>query len=55
MEHGADEFDRWRLIWILLLEMHHESESAVFKRGVGGADDDGVPIDGSIVLAIPII
>lgn len=52
MKHGADEFDRWRLVGILLFEMHHESESAVLKGRVGRADNDGVPIDEYAMSAI---
>lgn len=43
VEHLADELDGRRLVRILLLEMHHESESAVLKWRVGGSDDDGIP------------
>lgn len=51
MEHGADKFDRRRFVGILLFEMHHEPECAVLEGGVSGADDDGVPASGDILLA----
>ena len=43
MKHCADEFDAGWLVGILLLELHDESEGSVFKRSVGGADDDSIP------------
>jgi hypothetical protein len=51
MKHCADEFDSRWLVGILFLELHDESEGAVFKGGVGRADDDSVPVRSS-VLAI---
>lgn len=44
MKHLTDELDSWRLIRVLLLKMHDQSEGAVFKRRVRRPDDDGVPI-----------
>lgn len=52
VKHGADELDRWWLVGILLLEVHHEPECAIFEGGIGGADDNGVPARGDVVLAI---
>jgi hypothetical protein len=43
VEHLADKFDLWWLVRILLLELHHQSERAVFERRIRRADDDGVP------------
>ena len=43
VEHLADELDGGRLVRILLLEMHHESESAILEGRVGGSDNDSVP------------
>lgn len=43
VEHLAYKFDLGRLIGVLLFELHDESECAIFKRCVRGADDDGVP------------
>lgn len=43
VEHLTNELDSGRLVRILLLEMHHESEGTVLKRRVGRSDDDGVP------------
>lgn len=43
VEHLADELHQRRLIRILLLELHDESEGAVFEWGVRGSDDDRVP------------
>lgn len=43
VEHLADELDLRGLVRILLLELHHQSKSAILKGSVGGADDDGVP------------
>ena len=44
VEHLTDELDRGRLVGVLLLKVHHQSESAVLKRGIGRSNDDGVPI-----------
>ena len=43
VEHLADELDAWWPIRVLLLELHHQSEGAVFEGSVCRADDDGVP------------
>jgi len=44
MEHWADELDgRW-FVWILFLEMHHQPKGPIFKRGVRGSDDHGIPL-----------
>lgn len=43
MEHGADEFDSGRLVWILLLKMHNQSECAVFEWSIRGANNHGIP------------
>lgn len=44
MEHLADELDQRGFVWVLLLELHNESEGAVLERRVGRAYNDGVPI-----------
>lgn len=44
VEHLADELDLRRLVRVLLFELHDESESAILEWGVGGTDNDGVPI-----------
>lgn len=44
MEHLADELDPGRLIWVLLFEVHNQAESAIFKRSVCWADNNGVPV-----------
>lgn len=44
MKHPTDELDPRRLIRVLLLKMHDQSKSAVFKWRVHRPDDDGVPI-----------
>lgn len=44
VEHLADELDGWRLVGVLLLELHHESESSVLEGRVCWSDDDGVPV-----------
>lgn len=44
MKHLTDELDPRRLIRVLLLKMHDQSKSAVFKRRVRRPDDNGVPI-----------
>ena len=43
MEHRADELYAWRLVGILLLEMHDQSKCSVLERGIGRTDYDGVP------------
>jgi len=43
MEHLADKLDGWRLIRILLLELHDQPECSVFERRVCWTDNDGVP------------
>lgn len=47
VEHLADELDAWRLVGILLLEVHHQAECTILKGSVGGADDDGIPATSS--------
>jgi hypothetical protein len=44
VEHLANEFDARRFIGVLLLEVHHKAEGSIFKGGVCGSDDDGVPV-----------
>lgn len=44
MKHLTDELDPWRLIRVLLLKVHHQPKSAIFKWRVRRPDDDGVPI-----------
>jgi hypothetical protein len=43
VKHLADELDLRRLVWVLFLELHHQSKGAVFEWGVSGADNHGVP------------
>jgi hypothetical protein len=43
VEHLADELDARRFVWILFLEVHHETEGAIFKGGIRRADDDCIP------------
>jgi hypothetical protein len=43
VEHLADEFDLGRLVGVLLLKLHDESECAIFKRCVRWAYDYGIP------------
>lgn len=43
VEHLADELDSRRLVWILLLEVHHKAERSIFEGSIGRADDDGIP------------
>jgi hypothetical protein len=43
VEHLADELDLRGLVWVLFFELHHQSKGAVFKWGVSGADNHGVP------------
>jgi len=43
MEHLADELDRWWFVWVLLFEMHNESESSIFKRGIRRSNNHSVP------------
>lgn len=43
VEHLADELDaRWP-VRVLLLELHHQPEGAVFEGSVCWADDHGIP------------
>ena len=44
MEHLADEFDTRRLVRIRLLEVHDEPKCPILEGGVGGSDNDGVPV-----------
>ena len=45
MEHLADKFYAWRLVGVLLFEMHYKTKSPVLKRCICRADYDGVPSD----------
>lgn len=44
MEHLRDEFDAGGFVGVLLFEVHHQTESAIFEWCVDGADDHGVPV-----------
>jgi len=44
VKHLTNEFHRRRLIRILLLEMHDETESAILEWGINRADYNGVPM-----------
>ncbi len=44
VEHLADKLDGRGLVWVLLIEVHDQSKSAIFERGVCGADNDCVPV-----------
>lgn len=54
MEHLADELDARWLIGVLLLELHHESESAVLKWRICRPDDDSVPLE-KMVLGVFVL
>lgn len=54
MEHLADEFDARWLVGVLLLELHHESESAVLKWRICRPDDDSVPLE-EMVLGVFVL
>lgn len=43
VEHLANELDTGRLVWILLLKIHHQAERSILERGIGRSDDDGIP------------
>jgi hypothetical protein len=43
VKHLANELDAWRLVGVLLFEVHNEAEGAIFERSVCGANDDGIP------------
>lgn len=45
MEHLADELDARRLVWVLFFKVHNESESAVFERSIGRANNNRIPND----------
>jgi hypothetical protein len=45
VEHVADELDCGWLIWVLLFEVHDESECSVFEGSICWADDDCVPVE----------
>lgn len=45
VEHLADEFDTRWLVGILFLKVHHQAECAILEWGIGGADDDGIPVE----------
>ena len=44
MEHLADELDTRRLVWVGLLEVHHQPECPVLERCISGPNNDGVPM-----------
>lgn len=44
MEHLRDEFDARGLVWVLFFKVHDEAKGAVFKRCIGGTDDDSIPV-----------
>ena len=48
MKHLADELDCRRLVWILFLEVHDESEGSVFEGSVGRSNDDSVPLESTL-------
>lgn len=52
MEHGAEELYGRRLVRVLFVKRHDESECAVFKGCVGGADDDRIPVLPSLVFGL---
>ena len=43
MEHLAYELHTRGLVGVLFFEVHDQAECPIFERGVGGADDDGIP------------
>lgn len=43
VKHLADEFDPWRLVWVLFLKVHHQAEGSIFEGSIGRSDDDGIP------------
>jgi hypothetical protein len=45
MKHLTDEFDGRRFVWVLLFEVHDESECAIFEGCVGWTDDYCVPVE----------
>lgn len=45
MEHLADELDLRRLVGVLLLELHNKSKSSILERGIGRANNNGVPVE----------
>lgn len=44
VEHCADELDARGLVWIRLLEMHHQPECPIFERRVRRSDDNCIPV-----------
>ena len=52
VEHLTDELDAGWLVGVLLLEVHHQAEGAIFERGVGGANNHSVPIRDRSVIVI---
>ena len=50
VEHLTDELDGGRLVGVLLLEVHDESEGSIFKGSVRGSYYDGIPDDPKSVL-----
>jgi hypothetical protein len=45
VEHLTDEFDTRWFVGILFLKVHHQAKCAILERGIGGADDDGIPVE----------
>lgn len=43
VKHLADKLDTRWLIRILFLEVHHQTECAIFEGSIGGTNDDGIP------------
>lgn len=43
VKHLTDKLDSRRLIGILFLEMHHQTECSIFEGRIGGTNDDGIP------------
>ena len=44
VEHLAYKFDTWRLVRILLLEMHDQAKRAIFEGCICRAYDDSIPL-----------
>ena len=44
----TDKLDTGGLIWVLFLEVHHQTESAILKGRVCGTDNDGIPNNSSV-------
>jgi len=45
MKHLTNELDGRRFVWVLLFEVHDESEGTVFEGCVGGTDDYCIPVE----------